>query len=315
MTASTYKMAPPTAKAKRAKMTPMDRKRELMGLLFVSPWLIGFLLWTLYPLGSSLYYSLTRYDLLRPETFIGLSNFQEILGRDQVFRTVMGNTLYYVGLGGPLCVIAAFLLAFLLNMKIKGRSVYRAIFFFPAIVPAVVIAMVWQFLLNTQYGAINSTLQAVGLPVIRFLSNPDLAKPSIIMINMWASGTAMVIFLATLQDVPREYYEAAIVDGANAWHKFWNITIPMCTPIILYNLVMTLIWGFQDFTLPWLLTAGGPNQSTEFYAVHLYRNAFSFLRMGKACALAWILFIIIVVFTLILFRTSGKWVYYGGGED
>jgi len=315
MTASTLKMTSSEAKVKRRKMTPMERRRELLGLLFISPWLIGFLLWTIYPLGSSLYYSLTRYDLLRPATFIGLSNFQEIFGRDQVFRTVMGNTLYYVGLGGPLSVIAAFLLAFLLNMKIKARSVFRAIFFFPAIVPAVVIAMVWQFLLNTQYGAINSTLSALGLPVIRFLSDPKLAKPSIILINMWASGTAMVIFLATLQDVPREYYEAAIVDGANAWHKFWYITIPMCTPIILYNLVMALIWGFQDFTLPWLLTAGGPNQSTEFYAVHLYRNAFSFLRMGKACALAWILFIIIVVFTLILFRTSGKWVYYGGGED
>jgi multiple sugar transport system permease protein len=308
MTASTIKL-------KKPGMTPMDRRRELMGLLFVSPWLIGFLIWTIFPLGSSLYYSLTRYDLLRPAIFIGLANFQEIFSRDTVFRTVMGNTLYYVGIGGPLCVIGAFLLAFLLNLKIKARSFYRAIFFFPAIVPAVVIAMVWQFLLNTQYGAINSTLSALGLPVIRFLSSPDLAKPSIILINVWASGTAMVIFLATLQDVPREYYEAAIVDGANAWHKFWFITIPMCTPIILYNLVMALIWGFQDFTLPWLLTGGGPNQSTEFYALHLYRNAFSFLRMGKACALAWILFFFIVIFTLILFRTSGKWVYYGSGED
>jgi multiple sugar transport system permease protein len=286
-----------------------------MGLLFISPWLFGFLAFTIYPLGSSIWYSLTRYDLLRPAVFIGLGNFTEIFSNDPEFKTVILNTLYYVGLGSPLCVITAFLLAWLLNLKIRVRSVFRAIFFFPAIVPAVVIAMVMGFLLNTQYGAINSTLQALGLHVIQFLSSPGLAKPSLIGINMWASGTAMVIFLATLQDVPREYYEAAIVDGANGWHKFWFITIPLCTPIILYNLVMALIWGFQDFTMPMLLTGGGPDQATEFYALFLYNNAFHYLRMGKACALAWILFATIVVFTLIVFRTSDKWVFYGGGED
>jgi multiple sugar transport system permease protein len=300
--------------SKRKGFSRSERRNLVMGLVFISPWLIGFLLWTVYPLLSSLYYSFTRYDLLRPAVFIGVENFREIFSRDAEFRQVMGNTLYYVGLGAPLTVIAAFLLAVLLNNKIKGRSAFRAIFFFPAIVPTVVIAMVMAFLLNTQYGAINSTLSAMGLPVIRFLSQPSLAKPTLIMINMWAAGTAMVIFLATLQDVPREYYEAAIVDGANAWHKFWFITIPMCTPIILYNLVIALIWGFQDFTLPWLLTGGGPNKATEFFALFLYLNAFRYLRMGKASALAWILFVIIVGFTLVLFKTSGKWVYYGSGD-
>jgi multiple sugar transport system permease protein len=293
----------------------MERRNFWIGLAFISPWLIGFLLWMLFPLVSSMYYSFTRYDLLRPPAFIGLANFDEIFAHDPTFGVVASNTLYYVLIGGPLSVVAAFLLANLLNLKIKGRSVFRAIFFFPAIVPAVVIAMIWSYLLNTQYGLINGAIEALGLPAIRFLSQPSLAKPSLIMINMWASGTAMVIFLATLQDVPREYYEAATVDGANAWSRFWNITIPMSSPIILYNLVMAFIWGFQDFTLPQLLTAGGPNQATLFYSLYLYLNAFVYLRMGKAAALAWILFAIIVIFTLITFRLSGRWVYYGGGDD
>ncbi len=171
----------------------------------------------------------------------------------------------------------------------------------------------------SQYGAINATLQGLGLKTIPFLSSPQLVKPTLLVIHMWAQGSAMVIFLATLQDVPRSLYEAATVDGANAWHKFWHITIPMCSPVILFNLVMGFIGGFQYFTLPWtlpwLLTQGGPNRATEFYALYLYRNAFQWFRMGKAAALAWILFVIIVIFTVILFRTSARFVYYAGGEE
>jgi multiple sugar transport system permease protein len=288
-------------------------QRDLvLGILFVSPWLIGFLLWTIYPLISSFYYSFTRYDLLRPAVWIGLGNYIELFTSDSTFPTVIYNTLYYVLLSAPLGVISAFLMASLLNTKIAARPFFRAIFFFPAIVPTIVVAMVWQFLLNTQFGLINSLLQGLGLPVIPFLSSPSLAKPSLIMIYMWAQGNAMVIFLATLQDVPRTLYEAAMLDGANALRRFWHITIPMCTPVILFNLIMGLIDGFQSFTLPWLITGGGPSKSTELYGLYLYRNAFEFLRMGKASALAWMLFIVIVVFTFILFRTSARWVYYGG---
>jgi multiple sugar transport system permease protein len=283
--------------------------------LFISPWLIGFLLFTIYPLISSLYYGFTRYDLLNPPVFLGLGNYIDIFTEDPHFGKVVYNTLYYVGLSAPLGVVAAFLMASLLNTEIAGRSVFRAIFFFPAIVPAVVTAMVWAFLLNVQYGAINSTLAGLGLSTIPFLSSPDLAKPSLILIHMWAQGNAIVIFLASLQDVPRSLYEAATVDGANTWHKFWNITVPMCTPVILFNLIMGFIGGFQNFILPWLLTQGGPNQATEFYSVYLYRNAFSYFRMGKASALAWVLFVIIVTFTVILFKSSARWVYYGGGEE
>lgn len=304
----------PASRRSRHKLSASERRNLVMGLLFISPWLVGFLLWTLVPLASSLYYSFTRYDLLRPPVWIGLGNYQEIFLEDPLFRQVVYNTAYYVGLAAPLGVVVAFLLASLLNSEIRGRSGFRAIFFFPAIIPAFVSAMVWLFLVNVQYGAINGTLKALGLPIIPFLANPALAKPTLILIHLWAQGSAIVIFLATLQEVPRTLYEAATVDGANAWHKFRHVAIPMCTPVILFSLVIAFIYQFQNFTLPWLLTQGGPNFATELYTVFLYRNAFIYLRMGKASALAWILFVIIVLFTLLLFRTSNRWVYYSGGD-
>jgi len=296
--------------AKKQGMTRAEWRNIRMGLFFISPWILGISLWVIYPLLASLYYSFNRYDLLRPPVWIGLKNYTSIFTVDPNFWEVTWNTFYYVGIGAPLGVLSAFLMATLLNTDIRGRSIFRTIFFFPAIVPAVVTAMVWQFLLNIQFGAINSVLKGIGMSAIPFLANPDLAKPSIILIHIWAQGNAMIIFLATLQDVPRSLYEAATIDGANAWNKFRNITIPLCTPVILFNLVIAFIYGFQNFTLPWLLTNGGPNNATEFYALHLYRNAFIYLRMGKASALAWILFVVIVTFTVMLFRSSNRWVHY-----
>lgn len=293
------------------QLTARERRQLGVGLLFISPWLAGFLMFFAYPVLASIYYSFTRYDLLRDPVFIGLRNYIDIFTQDPLFPEVTYNTLYFVGLGAPLGVVAAYLLACLLNTKITGRSIFRAIYFFPAIVPAVVVAMVWQFMLNIQFGAINASLQGLGLPVMPFIANPDWAKPTLIGIHMWAQGHAMVIFLATLQDVPRSLYEAATVDGANTWHKFWHVTVPMTTPVILFNLVIAFIGGFQNFTLPWLLTRGGPNNATEFYSIFLYRNAFEYLRMGKASALAWILFVVVVIFTLLLFRSSDRWVHYG----
>jgi len=308
-------MSVPLTKQPRRRLGSVMKRRSLfLGLLFISPWLIGFLLFTLYPLLSSFYYSFTRYDLLNPPNFLGLRNYVRIFSEDPHFGTAVYNTVYYVGLGAPLAVAGAFLMASLLNTDIRGRSLFRAIFFFPAVVPAIVTAMVWMFLLNVQYGAINATLRGLGLPVIPFISKPELAKPSLILIGMWAQGNAIVIFLASLQDVPRSLYEAATVDGAGGWHKFRHITIPMCTPVILFNLIMGFIGGFQNFTLPWLLTGGGPNQATEFYSLFLYRNAFTYLRMGKASALGWILFVVIVAFTVALWKSSARWVYYAGAE-
>ncbi len=300
--------------ARRRSPTGAERRSLLYGLVFVAPWIVGFLLWTIYPLAASIYYSLTRYDLVRPAVFIGLANYNEIANIDPTTKVVVYNTLYWVMLSAPLGVLSAFLMAALLNTRLVARSVWRGIFFFPSIVPSFVTAVIWLFLLNTNYGAINATLRGLGLPVIPFLSSPPLAKPSLVLIHVWAQGGAMVIFLASLQEVPRSLHEAATVDGASSWHRLRFVTIPMCSPVILFNLVMGFIGGFQEFTVPWILTQGGPNQATEFYSMHLYRNAFAYFRMGKACALAWILFVMIVAFTFALFRSSGRWVYYAGSK-
>jgi multiple sugar transport system permease protein len=295
-------------------MSAGEKKSMIEGLLFVSPWLIGFLTLTVFPLLFSLYISLTRYDLLRPPVFIGLQNYQELFFRDPLFWTVMYNTLFYVIFSVPLSLTFAFLIANLLNSNIVGRSFFRAVMYIPAIVPAVCTAMVWLFLLNIQYGAVNGILQALGLRAIPFLSNPELAKPSLIMVAIWSTGNAVVIFLAGLQDVPRSLYEAAIVDGANGWQRFRHVTIPMSTPIILFNLIIGFINAFQEFTSAFLITNGGPANATLFYSVYLYRQAFQFLRMGKASALAWVLFVLVVIYSVLLFRSSARWVYYGGGK-
>lgn len=292
------------------------RKRDLIsygkGMAFVSPWLIGFLAWTVYPILASLYYSFTRYDVLNPPRWIGFENFTELFLNDQKFRIVTSNTLYFVLIGVPVGVIVAFLLAILLNNELKLRPFFRTIFFLPSIVPAVATAMVWLWIYNPRYGLINSILANYGFTAIPWLSSPSLAKNSLIIIHAWAQGGAMVIFLAALQDVPRSLYDAALVDGANAWRRFWHITIPMCTPAILFVLLTSLINMFQYFTIGWLLTEGGPNLSTEFYGIYLYRNAFKFFKMGYASAQAWILFVLVVLFTIAIFRSSARWVYYGG---
>jgi len=293
-------------------MSKREIRSLITGLLFVSPWLLGVLLWTAYPLLSSIFYSFTRYDFITEMKWIGFGNYVEIFTEDPRFWTVVYNTAYYVGISVPLGVVTAFLMANLLNTELVGRSFFRAIFYVPSIVPAVCSAMVWLFIYNNQYGVINTTLKALGRPIIPFLSSVELAKPSLIVIHLWAQGTAVVIFLAALQDMPRSLYEAATVDGANAWHRFWHVTVPMSSPIILYTLVMGFIGGFQTFLMPYLLTGGGPMASTEFYAMHLWRNAFELFRMGKACALAWIMFVVVALLTALLFRTSARWVFYGG---
>lgn len=298
----------------QSQWTRQSRRELRLGLLFASPWIIGFVFFTVVPLASSLYYSFTRYDLIGEPVWIGLNNYINLLTNDSDFRKVVYNTLWWVFISAPLGVISAFFMALLLNTSVIMRSGFRAIFFFPSIVPVVVVAFTWNFLLNVQYGAVNGVLRALGMTTIPFLSSPELVKPSLVMIHIWAQGAAMVIFLATLQDVPRMLYEAATVDGANAWHRLWNVTIPMVSPVILFNLVMSFIWGFQTFTLPWLMTRGGPGKATEFYAIFLYRNAIVYLQMGKASALSWILFVVIVIFTAILFRVSGRYVYYAGGR-
>lgn len=297
---------------RRWGMTKREWHNQILGMLFIMPWLIGFLALAVIPLIMSFYYGLTRYDLIGDPRFIGLGNYERLFTTDPDFKIVLYNTFYYVIIGVPIGMFVAFLIANLLNADIKGRAIFRSIIYIPAIVPAICSAMVWLFLLNTQFGAINGILKAFEYPTIPFLSSTSLSKPTLIMIFIWAQGAAVVIYMAALQDVPRSLYEAATVDGANFWQKFRNVTVPLCTPVILFNTVLGFIGAFQEFTLPWLLTRGGPAKSTELYVMNLYRNAFVQLSMGKASAMAWILLVIIVAFTAILFFSSGRWVYYGG---
>lgn len=292
-----------------------ERGNLVRGLLFISPWLIGFFLFTIYPILASLYYSFTHYDVLRQPKFVGLQNYIELFVEDPLFKTAFNNTLYFVVIGVPAAVVIAYLLANLLNTDIAFRSVFRTIFFIPSIVPIVATVMVWLWMYNPRYGVINAFLSSRGLQAIPWLSRPALAKPSLIIIQCWGQGSAIVIFLAALQDVPRSLYDAALVDGANRWQRFWNVTIPMCTPAILFVLLTGLIGTFQSFTLPWLLTSGGPLNATELYGVYLYRNAFSYFKMGYASAMAWLLFLVIVAFSVVIFRSSARWVYYGGQAE
>ena len=290
-------------------------RRAARGLLFVSPWLLGFLLWTVYPILASLYYSFTEYDVLNEPRFVGLANYVNLFTTDDLFHLVLGNTVFFVVVGVPAVLVVSFLLANLLNREMRFRPLFRTAFFVPSIVPAVASAMVWLWMYNPNYGLIDNILATVHVPAVPWLSSLNLAKVSLVIINVWASGGALLIFLGALQDVPRTLYDAALVDGANRWQRFWNVTVPMSGPAILFVAITNMIGTFQYFTLPWLLTQGGPDNATNLYSVYLYQNAFQFFKMGYASALAWVLFIIIVAFTILIFRTGGRRVYYGGGAE
>jgi multiple sugar transport system permease protein len=293
-----------------------ERQKELkrlgLGLLFISPWLVHFLVFQLWPMLASIYYSLTAYSVLKPPVFIGLQNYVVLLTDDPRFATTMYNTIYYtigvVGVG----TVAAILLALLLNMKVRGQAFYRTIMYLPSVVPIVASAIVFLWFLNPQYGVLNSILRFFGLPTIGWLSDPMWAKPALIMLALWGLGGAVVIYLAGLQDVPQELYEAADIDGAGWWTRFWNVTLPMLSPVILYNVVVGIIAAMQAFAQIYILTAGGPADSTLMYAYYLYISAFQFFKMGYASAMAWILFLIVFLATYIVFRTSARLVYYGG---
>jgi len=304
--------APLSLSQVRGKERRKELRRLAVGLLFVSPWLVHFLVFELWPMLASIYYSLTAYSVLKPPVFIGLENYAVLFTDDPRFATTIYNTVYYtigaVGVG----TLTAIMLALLLNMKIRGQAIYRTVIYLPSVVPVVASAIVFLWFLNPQYGVLTSILRTFGLPTVGWLSDPVWAKPSLIMLALWGIGGAVVIYLAGLQDVPAELYEAADIDGAGAWSKFWNVTLPILSPVILYNVIVGIIGAMQVFAQIYILTAGGPADSTMMYAYYLYITAFQFFKMGYASAMAWILFLIVFAATVVVFRTSARWVYYGG---
>lgn len=280
-------------------------------LAFISPWIIGFLAFFVYPLLLSLYYSFTEYNLLQPPKWVGLNNYTS-LTEDSHYLNAVGNTIYFVAFSVPLGVLTAFIVAFLLNQQLRLRVLLRMIFYIPIVVPISATAILWMWIFNSNWGLLNNLLALVGIQGPSWLGSPTWSKPSLIIMQLWLVGGSVLIFLAALQDVPRALYDAAMVDGANAIRRVWHVTIPMVTPAILFSLLTGLIAAFQTFANAWIMTRGGPIRSTEFYVLYLYDNGFRFFRMGYASAMAWILFLVVVVVTVILFRTSARWVYYGG---
>ena len=302
-----------TRKARESAVGRRKLSREaIWGYVFVGPWIIGFLVFTLGPVVASFGLSFMDYELISAPTWRGLRNYGELLTRDRLFGLSLYNTVYYTLFSVPLGTIVAFLLALLLNVQLPGMNLYRTVFYLPAVTAGVAVSLLWIWLFNSRFGLINFLLRSIGLPGPGWLVDPIWAKPAFILMSVWGVGGTVVIFLAGLQGVPRSLYEAAEIDGANTLQRLRHVTIPLMTPVIFFNMIVGIIGSFQVFTAAYVITQGGPQYSTLFYVLYLFRQGFRLLRMGYAAAMAWILFIIIVVLTLIQLRLSTKWVYYEG---
>jgi multiple sugar transport system permease protein len=285
-------------------------RRNLTGYLFIAPWLIGFLVFTLGGFAASVWLSFTRWNIVTPPKWVGLANYHALLASDPLFWKSLAITLQYAAVAVPLGVLGGVILALLLNCQVRGVAVYRTILFLPSIVPAVASSVVFVWLLNPQIGLVNVVLKQLGILGPAWLSDTKWALPSLIMMSLWGVGGSMVIYLAGLKDIPIGLYEAATLDGAGPWHRMRRITLPMLSPVIFFNLVMGTIGAFQTFTQAFIMTNGGPEDSTTFYALYLFNRAWRYGDMGYASAMAWILFVIVVVITAGLFRSQKRWVHY-----
>lgn len=292
-------------------MSAAQRRDLRDGLLFTSPFILGVLALWVGPMLYSLYLILHDWNMLAAPKFIGLGNFERMLNDPLVGKSLV-NTAYYTFLGVPLQLLVAFSLAVMLNQQIRGLGIYRTVYYLPSITPAVAFAVVWIQILNPEFGVLNQVLSWFGLGPINWLFNPAWSKPALIIMILWLTGFQMIIFLAGLQSVPKELQEAAEIDGANTWRRFVTVTIPIISPIILFNMIISIIGSFQVFTAVFIMTDGGPQDSTLFTVLYLYRNAFELFKMGYAASLAWVLFLIIMIFTAIQFFFANRWVYYEG---
>ena len=292
--------------------TRMQRREAIEGYLWISPWVIGFLVFSLGPIVASAFLSLTKYKIGGRPEWIGLANYQEAFFNDRLFWPSLWRTAYFSLAAVLIGVFLSLLTAILLNQALKGRYIYRALFYLPSLTPVVAMAILWKWLLQPQYGLVNYALSFVGIDGPGWLTDRQWAIPSMVLITLWAQvgGGRMIIFLAGLQGVPQELYESADLDGAGVISRFRHITLPMISPVILFNLILGVIGSFGVFSLAYVATSGGPNYATWFYMLHLYYNAFSFFRMGYASALAWIFFVIIFILSYLQIRFSDRWVYY-----
>jgi multiple sugar transport system permease protein len=297
------------------------RRNFRVGLLFISPWLIGFVVFTLYPMIASLLYSFSDFKFHQPLEWVGLKNYITLF-QDKYFWIALGNTAYLVVIGVPLILAFSFVCAVLLNIKVPGQSIYRVIYYIPSIVPTIASTLLWIWLLNPQAGLLNTLLEYAGIDGPNWLRDPNWSKPALLLLALWGTGNVMIIYLSGLQDVPVHLLEAAELDGANWWQRMRNVTIPTVSPITLYNLITSAIVMFQYFAQAYVFarisgqnytnasTVGQPLNSTLFYSVYLYQNGFQFLKMGYASAMGWILFLVILVCTILMLRVSERFTYY-----
>ncbi len=302
---------PARARGPRGRNRP-ERTEAIWFYILISPWLVGFLVFALGPILSSLYLSFTQYDMANPAKWIGLENYRTLLADPLGWQSLKVTGLWVLG-GLPLRLVVAFFFAILMNQRMPASGFFRTVYYLPSVVSGVAVAIVWMWLLQPQFGIVNWFLRLVGLEGPRWLASPDWALPGFILMSLWSTGATMVIFLAGLQGIPTDFYEAAEIDGAGKPRQFFAITIPLMTPVILFNLVMGIISAFQVFTQAFVMTNGGPANATLFYMLYLYRVAFQYSQMGYGSAMAWVLFLIVMVLTLLVFRSSGRWVYYEGG--
>lgn len=293
-------------------MTRRQRREALVFYLLISPWWVGFLIFTLGPMVASLVFSFTRYNVTQPPVFVGLKNYHQALFRDPLFWHSLRVTVTYSLSSVPLGLVFGFAMAVLLNAGIPWLSVWRALYYLPSVLSGVAVAILWTLVFEPQNGALNQLLSLVGIKGPGWIYSKQWALPSLVLMSLWGVGGSMIIYLAALQGIPTALYEAATIDGAGAWARFWHVTVPLMSPVIFFNLVIGVIGSFQAFTNAFVMTRGGPQNATLFYSLQLYYAAFRDMRMGYASMLAWVLLLIILSLTVLIFRSSSAWVYYEG---
>lgn len=298
--------------SRRLHPSALARQEMIAAYAMLLPWILGLIIFVAGPILASLVMAFTEWDLLNPPHWIGLLNFREMFAVDELVAKSLANTAVYTFIGVPLQLATALSVALLLNQKMAGIRFYRTAFYVPSVTPAVANAVLWTLIYSPEFGVANYILHALGLPTFRWLADERVAKLALIIMSLWGVGRTMVIYLAGLQGIPEHLHEAASIDGADNLQRFTHITLPMLTPTIFFTTIMGIIGSFQVFSAAYIMTNGGPNNATLFYMLHLYRNAFQFLRMGYASAMAWVLFVIIALLTYVQFASSGRWVYYEG---
>ena len=298
-------------KSSTQRLSKSQFKEALTGYLFASPWLLGFLFFSLIPILLSFYYSFCRYDILRPPMYVGLKNYIYLLKDSPMFYQSVYNTLYYTVVRVPIVIAGSLLIAMLVARPKKGVRVFRTLYYLPSIVSGVALSVLWFWMYNPKFGLINQALTSFGIPGPLWLQSEVWSKPAIILMGLWSiGGGRMIIFIAGLNGVPREMYESALIDGAGWWNRFWAITLPQISGVLFLLTVVEIITSFQVFTEAYIMTRGGPLNSTLFYNLELYNKAFLDYQMGLASAMAWMLFLATMIVTLILFKTVGSRVYY-----